>query len=103
MDRIRKGATTVTPTGPSDLLVLVGSRAAIVDTLDRAVDAGRDDVVIVDATTLDAPEDQRATAERARSRRAPSGDEWTTLLPGSRAAVSELELQELVGWLSGDG
>lgn len=172
---IREGASAATPSGPSDLLVLVGSRVAIADMLDRVGVAVRDDVVIVDATTLDTLEEleeQPAIAERALS-----DDEWTTLLPGSRVvrafasvpaeaflaivaqeapgdrsdlavplagddvdakgkvsgfmrqigvepfdlgpsavsyvmeaggplwgtAVSELELQELVGWLSGDG
>jgi len=164
--------TTATPYGLSDLLVLVGSRVAIADVLDRVGVAVRDDVVIVDATTLDTVDEQRAIAERALS-----NDEWTTLLPGSRivrafasvpaeafsailaqeaprdrsdlavplagddadakgkvsgfmrqigvqpfdlgpsavgyvmeaggplwgTAVTELELQEMVGWLSGDG
>lgn len=76
---IREGASAATPSGPSDLLVLVGSRVAIADMLDRVGVAVRDDVVIVDATTLDTPEEQRAIAERALSE-----DAWTTSLPGSR-------------------
>jgi len=172
VDQILEDARTATPYGLSDLLVLVGSRIAIADMLDRVGVAVRDDVVIVDATTLDTLEEQRAIAERALS-----DDEWITLLPGSRVvrafasvpadaflavvaqepprdrsdlavplagddvdakrkvsgfmrqigvepfdlgpsavsyvmeaggplwgtAVSELELQEMVGWLSGDG
>jgi predicted dinucleotide-binding enzyme len=175
VDQIREDARTATPYGLPELLVLVGSRVAIADMLDRVGVAVHDDVVIVDATTLDTLEEleeQPAIAERALS-----DDEWTTLLPGSRVvrafasvpaeaflaivaqeapgdrsdlavplagddvdakgkvsgfmrqigvepfdlgpsavsyvmeaggplwgtAVSELELQELVGWLSGDG
>jgi hypothetical protein len=173
--QLREDARTATPSGLSDLsdlLVLVGSRIALADLLDRVGVAVRDDVVIVDATTLDTLDEQRAIAERALS-----ADEWTAALPGSRvvrafasvpaaafsaivapeaprdrpelavplagddvdakgkvsgfmrqigvapfdlgpsavgyvmevggplwgAAVSELELQEMVGWLSGDG
>ena len=59
-----------------DLLVLAGGRTAIAHLIDRVGIAMRGDVVIVDATTLD---EQGAVAERA-----PSDEEWTTLLPGSR-------------------
>jgi predicted dinucleotide-binding enzyme len=60
-------------------LVLVASRIAIADMLDRVGVAVRDDVVIIDATTLDTLKEQRAIAERALS-----DGESTTLLPGSR-------------------
>ncbi|AHG93264.1 hypothetical protein J421_5729 (plasmid) [Gemmatirosa kalamazoonensis] len=58
--QIQEDARTATPYGASDLLILVGSRIAVADTLER-LGAVRDDVVIVDATTLDTLEEQRAT------------------------------------------
>jgi predicted dinucleotide-binding enzyme len=76
--QIRADATAATPYGLSDLLVLVASRIAIADMLDRVGVAVRDDVVIIDATTLDTLKEQRAIAERALS-----DGESTTLLPGS--------------------
>jgi predicted dinucleotide-binding enzyme len=79
VDRIRADARAATPYGLSDLLVLVGSRIAIADMLDRVGVAVRDDAVIIDATTLNTLEEQRAIAERALS-----DGESTTLLPGSR-------------------
>jgi predicted dinucleotide-binding enzyme len=76
---MQEDARTATPHGASDLLVLAGSRIAIADILDRVAVAVRDDVVIIDATTLDTPEERSAIAERALS-----DDEWTTSLPGRR-------------------
>jgi predicted dinucleotide-binding enzyme len=75
----KRAGHTVGASDAPDLLVLVGERAAMADLIDRVGIATREDVVIVDATTPDAPDAPGAVAERARSDAA-----WTTRLPGRR-------------------